>query len=761
MFADQILQADLERIMGGGLPPGVYGGTRLIKGPITGGTGSGGTDSGGTGLGGGTSTPVASSTLYRQMLKDVDGDGDLEEVWVPALEYTSSKDPVTGSTTISIRWADGIREQNVITRDNRETNITWFPEGIRTEETSVPGGPSTYREYNADGSLRNDVHTDSEGNETSTYYGDGYVTESATDGEWDRSVRTNSDGSRIEAQENSETKYTSFQEYSANGQLLRSQTRWGDNSEEIYMLMPNGKGITYRSGPRFGDSVGESLTLEGADRSERQMLNDVTNELQDYTGEGRGNAQNGAVEIDDGAQKYRVETTLGTAANDTISGHGMLVGGKGADRLTGREHADILLGGNGDDALQGGAGSDVLDGGAGFDFASYTTAVTANLSDDSQNTGEAAGDTYSGIEGIYGSNYADKLTGNASGNIIYGGWGEDTVSGLAGNDHLLAGDSNDVLEGGAGADTLDGGNGYDYVAYITGVTVNLSNAAQNTGEAAGDVHVSIEGIYGSNHRDVLIGNAADNTFYGGWGEDELSGLAGNDRLLAGDSNDMLEGGTGADTMDGGNGLDFATYFKAAAGVTANLSNAGANAGEAYGDVYGAIEGLQGSAYADVLTGNGGYNELFGHNGNDQLYGLADGDYLSGGEGHDILVGGAGSDWLTGGNGSDQFRFDTALGAGNVDIVNDFTKGQDLLVLSRSVFTAFGPGTPGATTILAYAAAYAFTTGAGATSTSHKIVYNSATGDLFYDADGTGAMAQVKFAMVGKGLALSANDFMLI
>ncbi|WP_201864542.1 hypothetical protein [Microvirga soli] len=44
---------------------------------------------------------------------------------------------------------------------------------------------------------------------------------------------------------------------------------------------------------------------------------------------------------------------------------------------------------------------------------------------------------------------------------------------------------------------------------------------------------------------------------------------------------------------------------------------------------------------------------------------------------------------------------------------------------------------------------------------NKIIYNSATGDLFYDADGTGSIAQVKFATVSKGLALSANDFMLI
>nr|WP_246498791.1 calcium-binding protein [Microvirga soli] len=436
-----------------------------------------------------------------------------------------------------------------------------------------------------------------------------------------------------------------------------------------------------------------------------------------------------------------IEALGGSRFNDTLTGDGdgnNLYGHDGNDRLVGLAGRDYMVGGAGDDVLEGGAEGDWLIGGDGYDAVAYTTAVTVNLSDASQNTGEAAGDTYESIEGLYGSNFADRLTGNAVDNTIYGGWGEDMLAGLAGNDRLYAGDSNDNLVGGAGADVLDGGNGFDYAEYhtaTTGVVVDLLSAWRNTGDAAGDSYVSIEGIGGSAYNDELVGNHLGNELYGhgGW--------------------DSLEGRGGADWMYGGAGYDFATYYAATAGVKANLSNSSGNTGDAAGDMYFDIEGLGGSSYNDVLTGNGGYNELFGHWGNDELFGLADGDYLSGGEGHDLLVGGAGSDWLTGGNGSDLFRFDTALSSANVDIVNDFTVGADRLQLSRYVFTAFQN--------VGEVSASQFTIGAAASTSAHRLIYNNATGAVSYDADGVGGAGAMQFATIGKYQALSASSFALI
>ena len=87
---------------------------------------------------------------------------------------------------------------------------------------------------------------------------------------------------------------------------------------------------------------------------------------------------------------------------------------------------DTLLGGAGDDILIGGAGADSLDGGTGNDTADYSSAsagVTADLTTPSNNTGDAAGDTYTSVENLTGSGFNDTLTGDANDNIFNGGAG--------------------------------------------------------------------------------------------------------------------------------------------------------------------------------------------------------------------------------------------------------------------------------------------------------------------------------------------------
>jgi serralysin len=133
-------------------------------------------------------------------------------------------------------------------------------------------------------------------------------------------------------------------------------------------------------------------------------------------------------------------------------------------------------GGAGNDILVGNAVANVLDGGLGHDVVSYrgaTSGVEAKLNEDgtgSGSKGAAAGDRFVAVEGLEGSNYADKLTGNSADNTLRGlggndtivaGNGIDTIDGGAGDDRIEAGNGNDVLLGGAGADTLLGGNGDD------------------------------------------------------------------------------------------------------------------------------------------------------------------------------------------------------------------------------------------------------------------------------------------------------------
>ena len=144
-----------------------------------------------------------------------------------------------------------------------------------------------------------------------------------------------------------------------------------------------------------------------------------------------------------------------------------ILGTAGADLLAGTDAADTMRGLDGDDVLRGSLGSDVLDGGAGLDRADYTAATGAVLIDlgnpAAQIRGQAAGDTYLGIERYTGSAMADTMRGGAGGDDFDGGRGMDSLLGLGGSDTLAGGDQNDLLYGGAGADMLSGGTGNDVI----------------------------------------------------------------------------------------------------------------------------------------------------------------------------------------------------------------------------------------------------------------------------------------------------------
>ena len=97
------------------------------------------------------------------------------------------------------------------------------------------------------------------------------------------------------------------------------------------------------------------------------------------------------------------------------------------------------------------------------------------------NTGEAAGDTYTGIEGLVGGQYGDYLYGDSADNYIFGVGGNDWIDGLGGRDYLLGGDGDDNMISRAGAEAFDGGAGFDYARYehaTAGVSAALYNAGR-------------------------------------------------------------------------------------------------------------------------------------------------------------------------------------------------------------------------------------------------------------------------------------------
>jgi len=187
--------------------------------------------------------------------------------------------------------------------------------------------------------------------------------------------------------------------------------------------------------------------------------------------------------------------------------------------------------------------------------------VTADLQDAAGNTGEAAGDIYVSIENLYGSQFNDSLRGDQQANAIWGAAGDDVIHTRGGDDTAYTaygGAGNDVLLGHDGADLLDGGTGIDWAQYSAAterVIADLQQAANNTGEAAGDIYVSIENLVGSDYNDGLRGDRGANTLLGGDGNDVLLGRDGLDRLFGGDGDDYLHGGEDIDLYYGGAGRD--------------------------------------------------------------------------------------------------------------------------------------------------------------------------------------------------------------
>ena len=134
-----------------------------------------------------------------------------------------------------------------------------------------------------------------------------------------------------------------------------------------------------------------------------------------------------------------------------------------------------------------------------------------------------------------------------------------------------------------------------------------------------------------------------------------------------------------------------------------------------------------------------------------LTGNAFADTIEGNAGANTLDGGAG-DTLIGFGGADIFSFSTPLVAGNVDTIVDFNVADDTIRLSHSVFSALPTGVLADT---------AFHIGPAAADASDRIIYNSTTGALFYDSDGTGTAAAVQFAIVSQSLTLTRNDFAVV
>ena len=266
------------------------------------------------------------------------------------------------------------------------------------------------------------------------------------------------------------------------------------------------------------------------------------------------------------------------------------------------------------------------------------------------------------------------------------------------------------------------------------------NKVSGTAKADGiDIAHGSNGKSATNEGDFIDGKAGNDTISGGAGNDTLVGGSGDDRLKGDAGDDVLRGGTGKDRLDGGSGRDTADYSDASKPIVVELDgarDARVRVGGAAEDWVRNIENVGGGKGADKLTGDAAGNVLAGNGGND------------------LLAGGLGADTLRGGAGRDRFVFDSKLKASNVDTIVDFAHNLDRIVLDHAVFRALG-------STLDAGEFYARAGATAAHDKSDRIIYDKATGDLYYDSDGKGGHAAIHFATLSSRPVLDAGDFAIV
>ncbi|MDB5506749.1 MAG: Poly(Beta-D-mannuronate) epimerase 2 [Devosia sp.] len=441
--------------------------------------------------------------------------------------------------------------------------------------------------------------------------------------------------------------------------------------------------------------------------------------------------------------------------------------------------------------------------------------VTGDISDDSF-TGDEAIDVVAGLGGdddLAGGDNNDRLSGGDGNDLLRGGNGNDVLKGGNGSDFLIGGAGNDTLSGLAGVDTMLGGIGndvyevddvHDVVSETSTVPTEIDTVLSSVTFVIG---ANIEnfrltgsaGIFatGNGLANTIIGNAAVNAIDGGAGNDILDGGLGLDRLYGGLGDDIFVLVDAFDKVSDSGGIDTitSTITRSLVGYAAieNLTLLGNTVLDGTGNAL--ANTLIGNGIRNVLDGLGGADRMIGYGGNDTYIvdnigdliveavgagqdtvnssvsftlaanvevlvlkgasstagaGNAGSNHISGNSGNNLINGLLGSDVLQGGAGKDSFEFSTALSATNVDRILDFVAADDTIRLDDAVFSALSTGALSST-------AYCF--GTAAADANSRIIFNTSSRSLYYDADGTGAIEARQFAIVDTG-TLTAADFLV-
>jgi serralysin len=453
-----------------------------------------------------------------------------------------------------------------------------------------------------------------------------------------------------------------------------------------------------------------------------------------------------------------------------------------------------LFGGTGNDWYMIGSSSDTIvekagEGTADRVFASVSFALAADDDIEIMSTNFHAG---TAAINLTGNALAQDIYGNEGNNILNGGGGDDWMYGRGGDDQFYVGSANDQVfeRAGEGYDRVWASVSYTLAA---GASIERLTTTNHFGTAAIN-------LTGNELAQDIYGNDGNNIIRSGGGDDWLFGRSGDDQFYVDSPNALVfeRAGEGFDrvwarsnyVLSAGSSIELLTTDNHFGTTAINLTGNELN------------QSIYGNDGSNVLVGGGGDDSMFGRSGDDVFivdslgdlameragegfdtvrtrgdYTLASGSsverllvdngagssraYLTGNElaqeirgdnGDNVLDGKLGADSLFGGGGADLFLFTGQLGGGNVDAILDFASASDRIGLFQGTFSTLAKGALDPN---------AFRTGASAQDADDRIIYDPATGALWYDADGSGAGAAVQFASLQPGTALTASDFLVI
>jgi Ca2+-binding RTX toxin-like protein len=492
------------------------------------------------------------------------------------------------------------------------------------------------------------------------------------------------------------------------------------------------------------------------------------------------------------------DSIAGTAAINLAgnSFNNEIYGNNGANLLNGGGGGDYLVGWGGDDTYLIFSGSEIIveqvNGGRDVVYTSVSYRLAAGTQVEVL-AASSIGDTTA--INLTGNELNNEIYGNNGANLLNGGGGAgDYLVGWGGDDTYLIFTGGEII-----VENVGGGRDVVYTTVSYGLAAGTQVEVLSTDSIAGTNAINLTGnelnneIYGNNGANILNGGGGAGDYLVGWGGDDTyliftggeiiienvgggrdvvyttvsygiaagtqvevlstDSIAGTNaiNLTGNELNNEIYGNNGANTLNGGGGAG--DYLVGWGGDDTYLIFTGGeiiieNAGGGRDVVYSTVSyALAAGTSVEVLSTNsiGGTTGL-------SLTGNELGQEVYGNNGANTLNGGAGGDYLAGFGGADSFAFTTALGSGNVDHLADFSAVDDTILLENAVFTGLANGAlaPGA-----------FVAGSAAADADDRIVYNSATGQIFFDADGNGAGAQVLFATVNAGTILTASDFMVI